>query len=166
MRVARAGTQTNSRKLTQAYTTCVYTVWSLSKNAVTSSTPFSAFEFGKPSVQIPHDCQTGRWLSILRAQWSQNIDYYPHFTVGSMKRSLDVFASTGECVARLFDPDVSVQMTSYARLGVSMLTLDSLSCSLNRITAVPAVTASHPSIVNQVVGGNGSGKVSLWGRPE
>ena len=31
-----------------------------------------------------HNCQTGRWLTILRAQWSLNIDYMPHFTVSGL----------------------------------------------------------------------------------
>ncbi|KAL7415987.1 WD40-repeat-containing domain protein [Mrakia frigida] len=115
-------------------------VWSLPLSSFSSPAPFTASEFSNPRSTIPHDCQTGRWLSILRAQWSANVDYCPHFTVGNMKRSLDVFAWSGELVQRLFDPEI--------------------------ITAVPAVTASHPGIVNTVVGGNGSGKCQVWGKPE
>ena len=35
-----------------------------------------------PLVELPADCRIqGKWLTILRAQWSQNPDVYPHFTV-------------------------------------------------------------------------------------
>jgi hypothetical protein len=60
----------------------------------------------KPFSQIKHNCQTvflspllhfpvntfadryclnmkGKWLTILRAQWTPNPDVYPHFTVGA-----------------------------------------------------------------------------------
>jgi hypothetical protein len=32
----------------------------------------------------------------------------------------------------------------------------------NRVTAVPAVTASHPSKVDHVFGGNTSGRIQFW----
>jgi hypothetical protein len=32
-----------------------------------------------------------------------------------------------------------------------------------RISAVQAVTSTHPSIVERAVSGNGSGRVILWG---
>ncbi|WVQ67137.1 uncharacterized protein L199_005332 [Kwoniella botswanensis] len=110
-------------------------VWSLQPSSLLLPTPLSPSHF-QPSKQIPHNCQTGRWLTILRAQWSLNMDYIPHFTVGNMKRSLDVVAANGEKIAQLWN-DV--------------------------VTAVPAVTASHPKIVDHVVGGNTSGRVQLWG---
>lgn len=68
--------------------------------------PPAVFPSDKPSHSIAHDCQTGRWLSILRAQWSQNTDVGCHFTVGNMKRSLDVYSAKGALIARLFDPDL------------------------------------------------------------
>jgi hypothetical protein len=55
-----------------------------------------------PAVTIPHNCQTGRWLTILRAQWSLNMDVMPHYTVGNMKRTLDVVAGTGEKICSLW----------------------------------------------------------------
>ena len=33
----------------------------------------------------------------------------------------------------------------------------------NRISAVQAVTCTHPSIVERAVSGNASGRVTLWG---
>ncbi|ADV24174.1 Conserved hypothetical protein [Cryptococcus gattii WM276] len=89
----------------------------------------------KPSRVVRHNCQTGRWLTILRAQWSLNMDYMPHFTVGNMKRTLDVVSATGEKIVALWTDSV---------------------------TAVPTLTASHPSIVDRVVGGNTSGRIQLW----
>jgi hypothetical protein len=53
-----------------------------------------------------------------------------------MRHSLDVFACSGELVARLFDKD--------------------------KITAVQAVTVLHPSIVERAASGNGSGRCVLW----
>ncbi|OXH27256.1 WD repeat-containing protein [Cryptococcus neoformans] len=89
----------------------------------------------KPTKVVRHNCQTGRWLTILRAQWSLNMEYMPHFTVGNMKRTLDVVSATGEKIVALWTDDV---------------------------TAVPTVTASHPNIVDRVVGGNTSGRIQLW----
>lgn len=59
------------------------------------------FPSTRPLAQLNHDCQTvrtsghpiliyfdvsfiipqGRWLTILKAQWSPNTDAFPHFTV-------------------------------------------------------------------------------------
>lgn len=39
---------------------------------------------------------------------AENRNFYPHFTVGSMRRSLDVYAATGEPIAHLFDPEMYV----------------------------------------------------------
>ncbi|KLO13552.1 WD40 repeat-like protein [Schizopora paradoxa] len=94
---------------------------------------FSSF---KPFCSVMHDCQTGRWVSMLKAQWSPNPDVYPHFTVGNMKHSLDIFSCKGELLARLQDPTV--------------------------ISAVQAVTCSHPGIVERAASGNASGKCILW----
>ncbi len=109
-------------------------VWSLNPQTFDLDAPIASTHF-QPSKVYNHNCQTGRWLTILRAQWSLNMDYIPHFTVGNMKRSLDVVASTGDKIVSLWT-DV--------------------------VTAVPAVTASHPSRVDCVVGGNTSGRVQLW----
>ncbi|WWC64442.1 uncharacterized protein I303_107052 [Kwoniella dejecticola CBS 10117] len=110
-------------------------VFDLKPSSLLLPQPLPSSQF-TPSKQIPHNCQTGRWLTILRAQWSLNMDYMPHFTVGNMKRSLDVVCASGEKIVQLWNEVV---------------------------TAVPAVTASHPSIVDHVVGGNTSGRIQLWG---
>lgn len=78
----------------------------------------------------------GKWLTILRAQWTPNTDVYPHFTIGNMDHSLDIFSCRGELITRLHDRQ--------------------------RISAVQAVTASHPNIVERAVSGNASGRCVLW----
>ncbi|KZV86551.1 WD40 repeat-like protein [Exidia glandulosa HHB12029] len=90
----------------------------------------------RPSGHIDHDCQTGRWLTVFKAVWSPNPDAYPHFTVGNMKHSLDIVTFKGDVVGRLQDK--------------------------SKITAVQAVTASHPSILARAASGNGSGRCVLW----
>ncbi|WVQ73007.1 hypothetical protein IAR50_002570 [Cryptococcus sp. DSM 104548] len=110
-------------------------VFNFSPATLSSSTPIPA-DLLKPTKSIRHNCQTGRWLTILRAQWSTSLDAPPHFTVGNMKRSLDVVSGvTGERIVGLWAEGV---------------------------TAVPTVTASHPGVTDRVVGGNTSGRVQLW----
>ncbi|KAK8853099.1 hypothetical protein IAR55_003800 [Kwoniella newhampshirensis] len=113
-------------------------VWNLNPQSMLLDTPLATSHF-QPTKSIPHNCQTGRWLTILRAQWSLNMDYMPHFTVGNMKRSLDVIAASGEKIVSVWN---------------------------DAVTAVPAVTASHPTIVDRIVGGNTSGRIQLWGAGE
>ncbi|KAI0692398.1 WD40-repeat-containing domain protein [Cytidiella melzeri] len=94
-----------------------------------------SFPTFRPAATFKHNCQTGKWVTILRAQWSPNPDVYPHITIGNMDRSLDIRTCKGELVAKLQDKD---------------------------ITAVQAVTCSHPSIVERVASGNASGRCVLW----
>ncbi|KAI0928619.1 hypothetical protein AcV5_006135 [Taiwanofungus camphoratus] len=100
----------------------------------------SVFPSSRPFGQIKHNCQTGRWLTILKAQWSPNPDYYPHFTIGNMEHSLDIFSCKGDLIARLSDRQ--------------------------RISAVQAVTCSHPNVLERAVSGNGSGRCVLWAPPD
>ncbi|KAF9075245.1 WD40-repeat-containing domain protein [Rhodocollybia butyracea] len=94
------------------------------------------FPTSKPFCRISHNCQTGKWLTIFRAQWTQNPDVYPHFTIGNMNHSLDIISCKGERIARLSDS--------------------------SKISAVQAVTCSHPSIVERAATGNASGRCVLW----
>ncbi|KAK3290179.1 WD repeat-containing protein [Chaetomium fimeti] len=89
----------------------------------------------KPARQIPHNNQTGRWVTILKPQWQRSPrDGLQKFVIGNMNRFVDVFAEDGEQLAQL-DGD--------------------------GITAVPAVAHFHPTM-DWVAGGNGSGKLCLW----
>ncbi|KAI0636806.1 WD40 repeat-like protein [Trametes polyzona] len=96
----------------------------------------ATFPSSRPFSQIKHNCQTGKWLTILKAQWTTNPDVYPHFTIGNMDHSLDIYSCKGDHIAKLADR--------------------------TKITAVQAVTCSHPSVVERVASGNASGRCVLW----
>ncbi|RPB20729.1 WD40 repeat-like protein [Terfezia boudieri ATCC MYA-4762] len=89
----------------------------------------------EPSTIIKHNNQTGRWVTIFRAQWQQNPrDGADKLVIGNMNRFLDIYAEDGTQLAQLGD--------------------DSL-------TAVPAAAQLHPT-ENWVAGGTASGKVTLF----
>lgn len=89
----------------------------------------------QPVVKIPHNNQTGRWVTILKPQWQTNpADGVNKFAIASMNRFVDVFDATGAQLAQL-DGD--------------------------GVTAVPAVAEFHPTR-NWVAGGTSSGKLCLW----
>ncbi|KAI9446323.1 WD40 repeat-like protein [Lactarius indigo] len=111
-------------------------IWDLRPSLMAADVPFSNF---KPITRIRHNCQTGKWLTMLKAQWSPNPDVYPHFTVGDLDHSLDIFGCKGEFLAKLSDKDRYWQSS-----------------------ATQAVTCSHPSVVERVASGNGSGRCVLW----
>ncbi|KAH9901093.1 WD40 repeat-like protein [Cubamyces lactineus] len=96
----------------------------------------ATFPTSRPFSQIKHNCQTGRWVSVFKAQWSPNPDVYPHFTIGNMDHSVDIYGCKGDHIAKLSDR--------------------------TKLTAVQAVTCSHPSIVERVATGNASGRCVLW----
>ncbi|KAK9313336.1 WD40-repeat-containing domain protein [Lipomyces starkeyi] len=106
------------------------------KESVTWSESFTAPEELKPSVTIRHNCQTGRWVTILRARWQQNpLDQVQKFVIGNMNRFMDVYTADGIQLARLGDADL--------------------------VSAVPAACQFHPT-KNWIVGGTASGKVCLF----
>lgn len=85
---------------------------------------------------IAHNCQTGRWVSILKARWQKHpADGFQKFAIANMKRSIDVFSEGGERLVSLYNAEM--------------------------MTAVPAVIAFHAT-QNWVVGGSSSGKVFLF----
>ncbi|KDR81655.1 hypothetical protein GALMADRAFT_239741 [Galerina marginata CBS 339.88] len=108
-------------------------IWDIDSPAFETNKPFPNV---KPFCRIRHNCQTGKWLTILRAQWSPNPDAYPHFTVGNMDHSLDIYSSKGDLITQLSDRTM--------------------------ISAVQAVTCSHPSILERAASGNASGRCVLW----
>jgi len=87
---------------------------------------------------VPHNNQTGRWVTILRPHWqAQPTDVggaAQRFCIGNMNRFVDVYAGSGEQVAQLGGEG---------------------------ITAVPAVAVFHES-VDWVAAGTASGKLALW----
>ncbi|KTW27711.1 hypothetical protein T552_02151 [Pneumocystis carinii B80] len=93
-----------------------------------------------PNCTIKHNNQSGRWVTILRAQWHENPSTgIQKFTIGNMQRHIDIYSSKGVYLARLGDP--------------------------NKITAVPAVCQFHPT-QDWVVGGSASGKIVAYLPPE
>lgn len=88
-----------------------------------------------PSAVVPHNNQTGRWVTILRAQWQlRPEDGVQRFVIGNMNRFVDVYTGKGEQLAQLGGEG---------------------------ITAVPAVAQFHPSR-DWVAAGTASGKLCLW----
>lgn len=86
-------------------------------------------------ASIRHNCQTGRWVSILKARWQKNpADGCQKFVIANMNRNLDIYDQEGKSLCSLLSPDV---------------------------TAIPAVSTIHAS-QNWVIGGTSSGKVYLF----
>ncbi|KAL9586092.1 MAG: hypothetical protein Q9212_001130 [Teloschistes hypoglaucus] len=89
----------------------------------------------KPSSVVRHNNQTGRWVTILRAQWQlRPQDNVHRFCIGNMNRFVDIYTSKGEQLAQLGG---------------------------DGITAVPAVAQFHPTN-DWVAAGTASGKLCLW----
>lgn len=88
-----------------------------------------------PATTVPHNNQTGRWVTILRAQWQlQPQDGIQRFVIGNMNRFVDVYTSKGQQLAQLGGAN---------------------------ITAVPAVAQFHPTM-DWIAAGTASGKLCLW----
>lgn len=103
-------------------------------SSTSSTSPLSSADMA-PTIIIPHNNQTGRWVTILRAQWQQQPqDGVQRFVIGNMNRFVDVYTSKGEQLAQLGG---------------------------EAITAVPAVAQFHPSR-DWVAAGTASGKLCLW----
>ncbi|KAF2753635.1 WD repeat-containing protein [Pseudovirgaria hyperparasitica] len=89
-----------------------------------------------PVTVVPHNNQTGRWVTILRPQWQRSpVDGVQRFVIGNMNRFVDVYTASGQQLAQLGDPEL--------------------------ITAVPAVAQFHPER-DWVAAGTASGKLCLW----
>ncbi|EMG47316.1 WD repeat-containing protein [Candida maltosa Xu316] len=87
-----------------------------------------------PFTKIRHNCQTGRWVSILKSKWQSNpADGVQKFIIANMNRGLDIYNQHGEMLAHLNES----------------------------VGAVPAVCALHPT-QNWAVGGSASSKVYLF----
>ncbi|ODQ67745.1 WD40 repeat-like protein [Nadsonia fulvescens var. elongata DSM 6958] len=88
-----------------------------------------------PTARVKHNCQTGRWVTILKSHWQQSpSDRIDRFVIGNMNRYIDVYTADGRQLAHLGHPLMS---------------------------AVPAVSQFHPTC-NWIVGGSASGKAYLW----
>ena len=104
-------------------------------NSPTSSSSLPSPDELAPKTIIPHNNQTGRWVTILRAQWQlQPRDGIQRFVIGNMNRFVDIYTGSGKQVAQLGGEG---------------------------ITAVPAVARFHDSR-DWVAAGTASGKLCLW----
>ncbi|GAA6058309.1 hypothetical protein JCM3770_003731 [Rhodotorula araucariae] len=95
-----------------------------------------------PKTTIVHNTQVGRYVTVLRAHWSQVPTLPPHLHVGNMHRTLSLFSPAGTGAS---EPVKTFEDSA--------------------LTAVPAVTAAHPTREGRYYGGAASGKVSLWAEP-
>ncbi|KAF9336013.1 hypothetical protein BG006_009988 [Podila minutissima] len=121
-------------------------MWSPDGNSIVSTSyddyvrVFNNFEPGLPVVKeipepikIPHNNQSGRWCTMLRAVWSHQFNW---FTIGNMNKSLDIYSrGTGDLMANLKDPRI--------------------------LTTVPAANAWHPSRI-VLASGMANGKMVIW----
>ncbi|KAK5798973.1 WD40-repeat-containing domain protein [Linnemannia elongata] len=84
-------------------------------------------------VRIPHNNQSGRWVTMLRAVWSHQFNW---FSIGNMNKSVDIYSrGTGDLMANLSDR--------------------------RNLTTVPAVNAWHPNRV-LLASGMANGKMVIW----
>ncbi|KAI1207498.1 WD repeat-containing protein NCU09302/NCU11420 [Annulohypoxylon truncatum] len=89
----------------------------------------------RPAHSIPHNNQTGRWVTILKPQWqARPADGVEKFAIANMNRFVDIYDGGAKQLAQLDGEG---------------------------ITAVPAVAEFHPTL-NWLAGGTGSGKLCLW----
>ncbi|GAA6011581.1 hypothetical protein JCM11491_004695 [Sporobolomyces phaffii] len=99
-----------------------------------------AVETFEPSDIFTHNCQVGRFVTVLRAFWSPLPPSVapPHLHVGNMRRALDLYLPDGTPVQSYSD---------------------------EAITAVPAVTACHPTLPGKYYGASASGKIAYFAKP-
>lgn len=96
---------------------------------------WKAPDIKKPSIRIRHNCQSGRWVTILKARWQQDPqDGVQKFAIANMNRFIDVYSGTGHQLAHLGD---------------------------ELMTAVPSALNLHPT-QNWIAGGNSSGKMYFY----
>lgn len=75
-------------------------------------------------------------MTVLRAHWSQVPSLPPHLFTGDMHRTVTLYSPGAAKPVRTFADEA--------------------------LTAVPAVTAAHPTREGRYFGGAASGKVSFW----
>lgn len=89
----------------------------------------------QPFTKIRHNCQTGRWVSILKSRWqAAPRDGVQKFVIANMNRGFDIYDQKGQILAHLTGSNVG---------------------------AVPAVSSFHPT-ENWVAGGSASGKIYMF----
>jgi hypothetical protein len=87
---------------------------------------------GSRPNSLRHNNQTGRWITNFRLEWSP---HGTHLAIGGMRRTLDLISAP------------SCQLATQLSEGV---------------TAIPALSAFHPSGVPVIASGNASGRAVFW----
>ncbi|GJN88393.1 hypothetical protein Rhopal_001359-T1 [Rhodotorula paludigena] len=117
-------------------------IWDVEPASKTPISPNTKKDYA-PQNSIVHNCQVGRYTTVLRAHWNASPSLPPHVYVGDMQKYI-----------RLYSPDAP----STSKSSAAAKTFD----GEGALTAVPAVTAAHPSVPGKYFGGASSGKVSFW----
>lgn len=65
----------------------------------------------QPKLTIKHNCQTGRWTSILKARFKPNKNI---FAIANMSRAVDVYTSEGQQLAHMTTPTVPAVISWHA----------------------------------------------------
>lgn len=113
-----------------------------SASPITTTTTRPTEILSHPQI-IPHNNQTGKWLTLFRVRFSPLLSQPNHFTIGSMRRECEIWhtgSTKTRVVKKLFDPEWT--------------------------SAVQAVSTFHPKRPARVVTGNASGRCLLWGVQE
>lgn len=89
----------------------------------------------EPFTKIRHNCQTGRWVSILKSKWqTAPKDGVQKFIIANMNRGFDIYDEKGQILSHL---------------------------TASNVGAVPAVASMHPT-ENWCAGGSASGKIYMF----
>lgn len=148
-------------------------VWDINSSTLDGDDKFPS---SRPSKQISHDCQTVRHLSPFHLLDDPNaettgqmvddpqsaMDTEPGRLSTLYDRQHETFPRHILCEGGLACKTLGqLQVDLVHHPGVYLLTYQTY-----RITAVQAVTCSHPGIVERVASGNASGRCVLWAPPE
>ncbi|KAG0671077.1 hypothetical protein C6P45_001364 [Maudiozyma exigua] len=68
----------------------------------------------QPKLTMKHNCQTGRWTSILKARFKANKNI---FAIANMSRAIDVYTSDGQQLAHMATPTVPAVISWHPTLN-------------------------------------------------
>ncbi|GFR49809.1 hypothetical protein Agub_g11749 [Astrephomene gubernaculifera] len=144
-------------------------VWADTSSAATSAAAGGAGGHMQQVLSIPHNNQTGRWITPFRAVWGSS---YDAILVGNMRRGLDVIsapllsdaAGAGESGRDASQPQGHKKQGHGAAKGAAagehvgqlLRTLTS-----DFMTAIPSRAACHPSLP-VLVAATSSGRCHVW----
>jgi WD40 repeat protein len=142
LHVKAPSSSATSRKVKLEAKTTGLTRWIKSEEGDTGETSSDPLKRSRPEdilakpIQVPHNNQTGKWLTLFRARFNANPAVESHFSMGSMVRHAEIWSDEGTLLKSFYDEDY--------------------------VTAVPAVTCTHPRRAGRLGTGNASGKCTFW----